>query len=344
MADDHAGGDGAEPVWAGGADAFQLRLAHAPRDLRAQFVNATGTATRGAARRHRAAARGARRVAALAGEPARAQDAHRRRRRSSRARQWGAAACGPPRFAATYGDGRRPRSSTTRSTRTTTARRTRAAIVRAICRYHRSTKRLARHRLQLPRRPLRPDLRRPRGRDRPGRDRRPGAGLQRRLDRRREHRHVQRRRRRRRTRVHAMAELLAWKLSLHGVPVTGQVTRALARRPDQPLPRGHAGDVRAHLRPSRRRRDDVPRRRALRPAAGDPPARGRDRAGASRPPTRPRRARRSRSRPPTRRSTTRSPRSSRAGSLSAAGAPLAGGDGVDPGRVGRGLRDARAAS
>ncbi|MEA2195562.1 MAG: hypothetical protein QOG42_1996, partial [Solirubrobacteraceae bacterium] len=35
MAADHAGGAGAEPVWAGGADAYQLRMASRPRALRA---------------------------------------------------------------------------------------------------------------------------------------------------------------------------------------------------------------------------------------------------------------------------------------------------------------------
>ncbi|HEV2786450.1 MAG TPA: hypothetical protein VGV67_08690, partial [Solirubrobacteraceae bacterium] len=34
MAADHAGGAGAEPVWAGGAEAYQLRLAGRPRELR----------------------------------------------------------------------------------------------------------------------------------------------------------------------------------------------------------------------------------------------------------------------------------------------------------------------
>nr|MBA3327799.1 hypothetical protein [Solirubrobacterales bacterium] len=37
---------GTDPVWAGGADAYQLRLNRRPRGLRAHFVNATGTATR----------------------------------------------------------------------------------------------------------------------------------------------------------------------------------------------------------------------------------------------------------------------------------------------------------
>ena len=43
-------------------------------------------------------------------------------------------------------------------------------------------------------------------------------------------------------------ELLAWKLSLHGVPVDGPGRPCSRRRPDEPLPGRHAGDVRAHLR------------------------------------------------------------------------------------------------
>ena len=50
--------------------------------------------------------------------------------------------------------------------------------------------RLERHRLQLPRRPLRRDLRGPRGRDRRGRRRRPGPGLQQPVDRHRDARDV----------------------------------------------------------------------------------------------------------------------------------------------------------
>jgi hypothetical protein len=36
---------GTDPVWAGGADAYQLRVDERPEDLRAQFVNATGSGT-----------------------------------------------------------------------------------------------------------------------------------------------------------------------------------------------------------------------------------------------------------------------------------------------------------
>ncbi len=139
MADDHGGGAGAEPVWAGGADALQLRLAHAPRGLRAHFVNATGSATRG--ERILTALRSGAHDAyvALAGETARAQDLTGAPPMVTR-EQWGAAACGLPRVGATYGtvqtafvhhtvnaNGYGPEDS--------------AAIVRSICRYHRTTKR-----------------------------------------------------------------------------------------------------------------------------------------------------------------------------------------------------------
>ena len=91
MAGDHAGGAGAEPAWAGGADAYQVRLDRRPRGLRARFVNATGSAT--AADRVRTALRRAAHatLAALAGSAAQAQrgppPAAAPRRRSSRARR-----------------------------------------------------------------------------------------------------------------------------------------------------------------------------------------------------------------------------------------------------------------
>ena len=141
MAGDHGGSadGGTEPVWAGGADALQLRLEHAPRQLRAQFVNATGTATR--RDRLLTALRGHAHDAyvALAGEPARAQDLTGAPPMVTRA-QWGAAACGTPRFGAMYGT-----VQTAFVHHTVNANdygpEDSAAIVRAICRYHRTTKR-----------------------------------------------------------------------------------------------------------------------------------------------------------------------------------------------------------
>ena len=139
MAADHAGEAGAEPVWAGGADAYQLRMDARPRGLRARFVNATGSAT-AADRLRTALRRGAHGVlAALAGTPARAQTLAPGSRAAPavipRAR-WGADQC-PPRAAPAYGDvqvgfvhhtvnanGYSPQDS--------------AAIVLSICRYHRN--------------------------------------------------------------------------------------------------------------------------------------------------------------------------------------------------------------
>ncbi len=138
MAADHGGGRGAEPVWAGGADAYELRLRRRPRGLRAHFVNATGTAT--APQRVltalRRAAHGA--LAMLRGAQAHAQEGARRPTIVSR-EEWGADQCGPPRADPSYGQVQvgfvhhtvdandyGPADS--------------AAIVRAICRYHRVTK------------------------------------------------------------------------------------------------------------------------------------------------------------------------------------------------------------
>jgi hypothetical protein len=139
MADDHSGDAGAEPVWAGGADAFQLRLAHAPSDLRAQFVNATGTATLG--QRVLTALRGRAHDAyvALTGEPARAQDVAGAPPIVTR-EEWGAAACGQPRFPATYGTVQAAFVHHTVNANDYGPQDS-AAIVRAICRYHRVTKR-----------------------------------------------------------------------------------------------------------------------------------------------------------------------------------------------------------
>ncbi len=138
MAADHAGGAAAEPVWAGGADALQLRMARAPRDLRAHFVNVTGSAT--ASSRRLTAYRDAahKLFVTLTGAPARAQDAGGAPAIISRA-EWGAESCGRPRTYPKYGsvqtafvhhtvnaNGYSPSDS--------------AAIVRAICRYHRNSK------------------------------------------------------------------------------------------------------------------------------------------------------------------------------------------------------------
>ncbi len=223
MAADHAGGAGAEPVWAGGADAYQLRLRPAARAaLRARFVNATGSATaadrvRTALRRARAHARSRRSPAAAARAPSRRAPGSRGAPPIIPREAWGADQC-PPRARAGLRRGaarlRAPHGQRER-VRAAGQRRDRAVDLPLPP----QRERLARHRLQLPRRPLRADLRGPRGRRRPARDRRPGAGLQRRLDRRREPRHVHRRRRRPRPACRRPPSCWPGSSSLHGAPV-----------------------------------------------------------------------------------------------------------------------------
>ena len=60
-------------------------------------------------------------------------------------------------------------------------------------------------------------------------------------------------------------ELLAWKLPLHGAPVTGPVTVSSGGG-REPLPARAGRQLRAHLRPPRRQRDGVPGPEALRAA------------------------------------------------------------------------------
>ncbi|MEJ7798265.1 MAG: N-acetylmuramoyl-L-alanine amidase [Solirubrobacteraceae bacterium] len=137
MADDHAGGAGAEPVWAGGADALQLRLRRVPRGLRAHFINATGSAT--AAQRRLTAVRRTAHDAfvALSGAPARAQSGGGAPAIVSR-EAWGAEQCGAPRDRPTYGSVQAGFVHHTVSANDY-ARQESAAVVRAICRYHRNT-------------------------------------------------------------------------------------------------------------------------------------------------------------------------------------------------------------
>ena len=136
MGASHAGGPGAEPVLAGGADAYELRLDRRPRSLRARFVNATGTAT--AAGRLttalRRAADGA--LAAIAGTPARAQGAPDAPAIIPR-EAWGGDQC-PPRAAPAYGDVRLGVVHHTVDSNEYGPQDS-AAIVLAICRYHRNT-------------------------------------------------------------------------------------------------------------------------------------------------------------------------------------------------------------
>jgi hypothetical protein len=140
MAQDHAGGAGAEPVWAGGADAYQLRIdGTRPRRLQARFVNATGTATAGQRLRTsvRRAAHSA--LAAVAGTPARAQApvAGSRGAPAIIPREaWGADQCAP-RAAPAYGSVQLGYVHHTVNANTY-APQDSAAIVLSICRYHRN--------------------------------------------------------------------------------------------------------------------------------------------------------------------------------------------------------------
>ena len=139
MAADHGGsGRGAEPVWAGGADALQLRLSRRPRGLRAQFVNATGSATPAARALTalRRAAHGA--LAAIAGTDARAQSAAGAPAIVSR-EAWGAEQCGRPRADPSYGSVQAGFVHHTVNANEYGPQDS-AAIVLAICRYHRNTK------------------------------------------------------------------------------------------------------------------------------------------------------------------------------------------------------------
>jgi len=139
MAPDHGGGGGAEPVWAGGADAYQLRLDGRPRVLRARFVNATGSAT--AADRLRTALRRAAHsaLAAIAGSPARAQTAVPGGRGAPAMiprEAWGGDQC-RPRAAPSYGAVQLGYVHHTVNANTY-APQDSAAVVLSICRYHRN--------------------------------------------------------------------------------------------------------------------------------------------------------------------------------------------------------------
>ena len=139
MADGHAGAPGTEPVWAGGADALQLRLDRVPRDLRARFVNATGSAT-APARALTAARRAAHRAfAALAGTPAHAQAPGPAAAPQIVSREaWGAEQCGRPRADPTYGTVQAAFVHHTVNANDYGPQDS-AAIVLAICRYHRNS-------------------------------------------------------------------------------------------------------------------------------------------------------------------------------------------------------------
>lgn len=138
MGEQHGGGRGSEPVWSGGADAYQLRFARLPRGLRAHFVNTTGTAT--AAERAKTALRRTAHsaVAALAAAPARTQATRAAPAVVPRA-AWGADQC-PPRSDPGYGEVQMGFVHHTVSANDYGPEQS-AAMVLAICRFHRNANR-----------------------------------------------------------------------------------------------------------------------------------------------------------------------------------------------------------
>ena len=206
---------GTDPVWTGDADQFQLRLRGGARGLHARFVR-SGPAAR----------------AAPPPDPRRLQPPDPRRAGDVHARPVGRRHRGPA-----LRPEHRPGPARVRPPHGQ-RERLRAGGVGGDRPRHRQVppqlQRLERHRLQLPRRPVRPDLRGPRGRDRQGDRRRPGAGLQQRLDRRGVARHVHRRAARgrgdRRARPHHRLEARAARGACRG-----RRHRHVARRRVEPL-------------------------------------------------------------------------------------------------------------
>ncbi len=142
MADDHAGGSGAEPVWAGAADAYQLRMDRRPRGLQARFVNATGTATAPDRLRTslRRTAHSALAAISATTRPAHAQTTAPGGGRAAPAiiprEAWGADQC-KPRAAPSYGAVQLGYAHHTVNANTYSPQDS-AAIVLSICRYHRN--------------------------------------------------------------------------------------------------------------------------------------------------------------------------------------------------------------
>ncbi|MDX6691901.1 MAG: hypothetical protein QOG15_3358, partial [Solirubrobacteraceae bacterium] len=124
MVDDAGAGRDTEPVWTGRADALQLRLNRMPRGLRAHFVRVSRAPEAAAARPARLRARA--RAAARAGVPTIIPRA-----------AWGADAC-PPRATPSYGEVQVGFVHHTVSANHYGPQDS-AAMVLAICRYHRNS-------------------------------------------------------------------------------------------------------------------------------------------------------------------------------------------------------------
>ncbi len=242
MAHDHAGGAGAEPVWSGGADAYQLRMDHRPRGLRARFVNATGTATAADRLRTslRRAAHGTLAAIAATTRAARAQTPLPGSRGAPaiipRA-AWGADQC-QPRAVPAYGSVQLGYVHHTVSANTYSPQQS-AAIVLSICRYHRNENgwRDIGYNFLVDRYGQIFEGRAG-GVDRPviGAQAQGYNGVSAGVANLGTFSQVAQTE----DAVAATAELLAWKLSLHGAPVAGQVTVESAGGPSNRYPSGQA--------------------------------------------------------------------------------------------------------
>jgi hypothetical protein len=236
MGDTHAGGPGAEPVWAGGADAYELRLSRRPAGLRAHFVNATGsaTATDRLTTTLRRAAHGA--LAAIAGTPARAQGAPGVPAIIAR-EAWGADQC-QPRTAPSYGEVQLGFVHHTVDANEYGPQDS-PAMVLAICRYHRNANgwRDIGYNFLVDRYGQVFEGRAG-GIDQPviGAQAQGYNGVSTGVANIGTFTDVAQTP----EAVRATAQLLAWKLSLHGVPVAGQVTVTSAGGPSNRYPDGTA--------------------------------------------------------------------------------------------------------
>ena len=233
---------GTDPAFTGAADELQLRLRGDARGLRLRFVRALPHAP---TPRARARARQARRTSsrARAGAPTRCRRAPARATAPSRSR-----------------------SSTTRPARSSTRPRTRPGIVLGIARYHRDSNRwndigynflVDRYGVIFEGRAGGIDAA-VIGAQAQGYNSQStgiatlGTFTNLPLD---------------EPAMEALAKLIGWKLSIHGIPTQGTVTLISGGGETNRYPSGTPVTLRADQRPPRQQRDDLPGRRAVRAAA-----------------------------------------------------------------------------